>query len=116
MGLPMKCSLISVSGACSPQVGQLRETSVPERKPDRTTGPRHRERLDSYLCCGGSLRLACFLKAAYEEEFLHCSTFHSCGRWSMRSQSSQYRGPAYSCHRQSEPYDGHTDPANQEEE
>src|SRR5438093_624907 len=38
-GKGMKCSLISVSGACSPQVGQLRETSVPERKPDRTTGP-----------------------------------------------------------------------------
>ncbi|HEX9196727.1 MAG TPA: hypothetical protein VF906_02935 [Candidatus Bathyarchaeia archaeon] len=39
MGLPMKCSLINFSGACSPQVGQLRETRVPERKADRTTGP-----------------------------------------------------------------------------
>ncbi|OLC62235.1 hypothetical protein AUH73_05045 [archaeon 13_1_40CM_4_53_4] len=39
MGLPMKCSLINFSGACSPQVGQFRETSVPERKLDRTTGP-----------------------------------------------------------------------------
>ena len=38
MGLPRKCSLISVSGACNPQVGQLRETTVNEGVPNGMTG------------------------------------------------------------------------------